>query len=625
MLRDARQQLSIFCLGLLLLAPSARAQETATAVSLRSLVPAEAQGGMVYTRNPEREAQYEQFRRVFKVIQEEQLLERIDMIIRSRTPQEKQEEAAEGFAHFSAAVEPASLDALLAAEEIAVAEVYQDNRAQMLLAARMTPEGAKGWFEAMRNLGEMARDISGVDFKLTEEQANGVRFFIMDSAGRAPMTPTAALKDGVLILATTQDLARTAVKKLSAGSTTSKFDDPRVAEALAQLPKGEDMVLFRDGRMEFEQVREAYIPYRKEFQKKADEDEQIAEGMKLMESLLDQAEVLDLEVGVEYTEGNKNHFESLTRLLPGSQEKLGGKLLKGGEPIEQWEKWIPTSALSYSVNSGVDLHGCYKLLTGILSRDAPKINGKLMAKLAEYEKRYDVSLEEDLLEVFSGESVSITLPANQSVYALKCPQPERAKFLFHSVMDKVAAMPQMMLFQPQVIRSQTLEGFEEVVSPMLQANGMQPAIGFKDGWMILASSALAAEEVMDSRWNDAPSIASTRRFQEFGLDAGGAALSASYSNSKEKIRGVANQVESIGLIGPMMLGMAMPNIEPRDMATLQEICALAPSVARVIRSFDFLDSYLAVSQPESTGNGYRKHSVMILQPVVSEEPDAPLP
>ncbi|MCA9643165.1 MAG: hypothetical protein KC492_20850, partial [Myxococcales bacterium] len=334
-------------------------------------MPVEAHAGMVYTHNPEREVQYEQFRRAFEVFQEEHLLERIDRIIRSRTPQEKQDEAAKGYAQFSEAVRPASLEALLAAEEIAFAEVNQNNRGQVLVAARMTPEGAKGWFDALRNLGALARDLSGVDFKFTEEQVDGASYFTVYAPGRAPMSPTVVLKDDVLVLATTHDLARGAVMMLNADDPKSKFDDPRIAEALAELPEGEDLVLFRDGRLEFDQVRRAYIPYRKEFQDKAGEDPQIAEGMRLMESLLGEAEVLDLEVGTEYTEGNKNHFQAITRLLPGSREKLGGKLLMGGEPIEQWEKWVPSSALSYSVNSGVDLSGCYKLLSGILSRDAP--------------------------------------------------------------------------------------------------------------------------------------------------------------------------------------------------------------------------------------------------------------
>ena len=135
----------------------------------------------------------------------------------------------------------------------------------------------------------------------------------------------------------------------------------------------------------------------------------------------------------EYTEGNLNRSASYGKLLPGTDDATLRKMLSGGQPFEKWYGWVPAGALSYSMGTGVNLHPLYERIMTILKEDVPE-SADGLEQFERSRQQLDVHLDADILQAFSGEHVSVAMPAAnggqpESVIALRCTKPDRIKEL----------------------------------------------------------------------------------------------------------------------------------------------------------------------------------------------------
>jgi hypothetical protein len=427
------------------------------------------------------------------------------------------------------------------------------------------------------------------------------------------MQPTIAVKDDVLILSSTQAMARAAVLALDADSPKSKFDDPRVRAALAQLPEWEDAVSVYDGKLQFDVLQAQLDPVREMLEQQAEEDAEAGVALRMMDIIMKEVSVLDLEVAVEYTEEGSNHSETLGVLLPGTQDRLLSQFIEGGEPIADWQRWIPAGAVNYSVNSGVNLHKIYTRALDIFTREAPEMAAEALLKLGQFEEQMDLSLEDDLLVLFPGESVSVTLPGGQSVLAMRCSDADHTRELLHRAVDTARVFPQVAAQQLELVESEELDGFEDLRASFFAAVGARPVIGFKEGWMIVASAPEAAQAVLDTRWGEAANITSTEGYQRFGLEIDGPVRAVAYANTAANIRQAAQFINQAAAMAPLLLGGVMAEASPEDQKSIQEALALIPSLARIVEKFDFLEATLSVNQAGEEEGTYRKHSVTLIR------------
>ena len=298
-----------------------------------------------------------------------------------------------------------------------------------------------------------------------------------------------------------------------------------------------------------------------------------------------------------------------------------GTLVAGGEPIEDWQTWIPADAVAYSLDSGVRLHPFYERLISLIRDEFPEAEPAL-DKFEAIQQQIGVHLDRDILQSFSGEVVSVTLPtesatgesSQESFCALRCTNPDKIRDLLHRAVEKLAELPAV---QPQQLRwdaCEDLEGFEQLHAVSLQMFGATPVVGFHDGWMMMASSTSAVERVLDVRSGKSPTIATSEHFQRFGVEVEGPVVSLSYSNLAENTRHLAQMVRQAGVIAPMVIGMIGAQADPEDMKPIQEIVSLLPSVANVIEKFDFLEEQLTVYQPGDTSTTYTSESVILVRP-----------
>lgn len=610
--RSRRFSAMLLCTALLI--PCHVRAETGTATSLRQTVPADAFMAMAWQRNPEQDFQREHLAKVVQTIKDERIVERVIKMIRDRMEEDDLEEAQEGIEALKQAVAPASLDALMDPEEIVYCQVMEGrSQAQHMVAIRMTPDAVLGCLQAARNLIEIATQKAGEEVNVSEEEVDGAHYLTVYPPEGVPMQPTLVAKDDVLVFSTSLKLAKRAALTLDGETSASKFDDPRVVAALDKLPPAEDMIMVVDGKQQFASIHAQVDPVLENIRAQAEDNPQAAVAMRLIEALLAEANVGDLDVSVGYTKGGNNHNEVLSSLLPGSEDRILRKVIVGNKPIDAWSRWVPADAVNFSVNSGFNVLEVYHDLLDLFSREAAEMAAEALIKLEELQQQTGLSLEGDLLGLFSGETVSVTLPGGQSVTALACPRPEAASEMMHRLVNMANQFPQVQQQNLELVESETLEGFEDLRANLFAMFNVRPVIGFKEGWMIAASSPEAAQAVMDVRWGEAADITTSESFQRFGVEIDGPVTAVAYADTATNIRNAAQLINQAAAMAPLFLGPAMAEAKPEDAKTAQQALALLPSVSKVIQAFDFMEASLSYNKPGDAPGTYRKHTVMLIR------------
>ena len=334
-----------------------------------------------------------------------------------------------------------------------------------------------------------------------------------------------------------------------------------------------------------------------------------------MELAFDKAAILDYVVTVEYTEPGQNHSVSLIKMADGYQESFLGRAIANTKPVENWQKWIPKDATSFSVHQGINLHELYDGIIGFVREQFPESQPAL-DKFAKFQEAIGVNLDRDILQSFSGQAVCVTMPvtmadeSNQkvSVLALKCENPDKIRELLKRGISALSLIPAIQMQQLKLEDCKP-EGFQQLHAACFQMFGAQPVIGFHDGWMIISSCPEGAEKLIAVQTGKSETIDASAMFSKYGIDSKQILSDISYDDVGARIRQAANYVDKAGAMAPMFLGMAAANAKPEEIKPLQEAVELLPSIAKVIRKFDFFGHNLSVTHVGPMPNTYLKESV----------------
>jgi hypothetical protein len=223
------------------------------------------------------------------------------------------------------------------------------------------------------------------------------------------------------------------------------------------------------------------------------------------------------------------------------------------------------------------------------------------------------------LQSFSGESVSVTLPSSKdaparhdSVTACKCSNPDKVRALIARGVEALNRLPAVQMQQLKLEDCADLPGFQKLSAAFLQMFSVQPVIGFKGGWMIIGTSQQAVEKVLAVRDGKAASFASTPAFAEFekiGLAPNDPASAISYQDIGAQVRQAADVLNQVGATLPMFLSMAAANAKPEELKPVQEAISLLPSIAKVVRKFDFFGHSFSIVRKGPAPNTYLSESV----------------
>ena len=605
------------CAALVLLASCAAAADQPQSLDLRRAVPADVFMAVHGKHNPERDFQREYYKEVWETVRETEIIERAIKIVTDRAPEEDVEKAKSVLEELREAVAPVDGEAILNCSEVVYAQSYEFPASHQLLLMRLTPEAAAVTEQAVKNLFGLAEKHSNGEAAVETVEEGDVVVTILSLPEEVPFRPAVACIDDVLLFSTWEQLARRSLGMLAGGEGESKFDDPRLKEALGRLPEPEDSLVFYDGRMQFSKLREIGA-----FIRKLEPDNPQSERVAgLVELLIDELAILDYEVTVEFTEENRNCSAAYGKLVPGAEEKLLAKVLGGGETFEQWQRWVPAGALSYSLATGANLHPAYERIMEVVEERIPEAKPTL-EQFERLQSEYDVYLDRDILQAFSGEFVSVALPpatpsplgGQDSVIAFRCHKPERIRELLHRLVDRLQEIPAVEAQQLKLVESEELEGFEELSALVLSAFNARPVIGFRDGWMVVGSNAQVVEKVFDTKAGEGQTIAETEAFKQFNLEVEGPVAAISYTNLAENTRQVSALLNQVGFLAPMIIGLAGAEADSADLEIVQEVLGLLPSVAKIVAKFDFLEAQLSVTQEGDEPDSYLRRSAILVRP-----------
>jgi hypothetical protein len=594
------------------LAPISRADSNV--IDIKHAAPPDAFLAVYAKHNPARDYQRQYYADALKTFQDEKIGERILKIITSTAPPDKLAAAKSKLEELQTALEPIDLKALADADEMVMIEVMQAPFNHVLVGVRLKPDAAAGCERGLVQAMQLASQWSEGKLVVDTSHMNAATVTTMALPPASPFQPAVARLGDIVLVSTNVALLRTSVELLQNPTAKSKFDDPRLQEALTHLPKPDDSLVFLDGRKLFADLRGIGDFVRSH----AGTDKDAQRVAHLLDRVIDEVSIIDYQVTVQYTEPGRNRKTTLGKLTDDYQSKLLGKALMSAQPLDKWQTWVPADATAFEMHTGANLHEIYDGIVKLV-RDVFPESERAFEKLDAVQQQIGVNLDRDILQSFSGEAASVTLPitkgsstGHDSVTALKCSNPDRIRELIGRGVEALNRLPAVQMQQLKLEDCADLPGFQKLSAAFLQMFSAQPVIGFKDGWMIIGTSQQAAEKLLAVRSGKADSFASTPAFAEFekiGLAPNDPASAVSYRDIGAQVRQAADMLNQIGATLPMFLSMAAANAKPEELKPVQEAISLLPSIAKVVRKFDFFGHSFSIARKGPTPNTYLRESV----------------
>jgi hypothetical protein len=605
------------CTMLLVVAQFAATAGAADVLDLRRGVPDDVYMVVEARNNPERDYQKVYYEDIWNTVQETKIIDRALKIITSRLEEDQLEQASSVIDELREAAKPIDLEALMNCKQMIFAQKMNMSplpSSQHLVLMRVTPEAAASTVEGVKNLFAMAAKYTDGTMSVDISEIGDAQVVTLALPQQSPMQPAMANIGDVVIFSSSHELLKTSLDMMTSGQGTSKFDDARLAAALSKLPEAEDSLVFFDGRALFDSMREI-VPF---IAGMGGGDPNVTRVVKYMEMIFDEVSIFDYEVTVEYTEGNLNRTASYGKLMPDAQKSTLYQVTSSGTPFEEWQAWVPAGALSYSLGTGANLHPIYERVMSILKEDVPEA-AEGLEKFEQIQQHFDVYLDRDILQAFSGEYASVTMPSESgtpdSVLALRCQKPDRIRELMHRGMDALAEIEQVKAVQLKLTESTELEGFDQLSALPLMMAGVQPVIGFKDGWMYIGSKAGAVKKVFEVQAGDLETVKDTDAFTRLSMEVEGPVDAIKYANTAEGTRNFADMLTKVGTMAPMIIGMVSANAgaDAESLKPVQEAMALLPDLAKIVRKFDFLEAKMTVVQDGDELGTYNKRTVTVVR------------
>ncbi len=593
-----------------LMASGVRAQET-TKVDIKRAAPTEAFLAVYAKHNPERDYERQYYAEAWKTIQDEQICQRIVDLVTSRVPQEKLNEAKATLEQLQTAAKPINVQALINADEFVMAEVFEGPFNQVIFAARMNAADAADCERGLTQFAELITRWSDGKVAIETSHHKEATLTVIKLPKESPFQPAFGRVNDIVVVATSESVLRKSLEQMQDASAKSKFDDPRLQDALTHLPKPEDAIVFFDGQKLFQNLRGLTDFIRGQ----AKNDAHALQVVKLIDRIIDAVSIVDYEATVAYTEPGQNRQATLGKLSFDYKDKLLGRVLSQSKPLENWQNWIPRDATAFSLSAGINLHELYDGVLKIVQEEIPD-SRQALEKFAAIQEQIGFNLDRDILQSFSGESVEVKLPLkaadgsirSESVNAMKCSNPEKIRELLGRAVNALNKIPAVQAQQLKLEDVADLKGFQQLRAAFLPLFSAQPVIGFRDDWMIFASSPEAAKKVLAVRAGEAESVAAAN-LEKLGFDFKNAVYRVSYEDIGARVRHIADIIDKAGAMAPMFVGMAAANAKPEDLKSVQDAVGLLPSIAKVVRKFDFYGHSISDTRVGPVPGTYLRDSV----------------
>ncbi len=476
------------------------------------------------------------------------------------------------------------------------------------LLSRSTPESAEANYQAlsriMKRLGEASPRIrvATQDCLGTPTQVLFVGGKEMGSAG---VRLTIFCKKDVLAIITGKQSVRDVIRRID-GDTTARsiVDLPRFQTAIGKVAAPGVQVSYFDIQMLMQDILN---------QMKGDKflkpNMPTPPELVHVQKVARQFDVFDYFISTSQFANQRQTTQMYGAIQQGKENKPFARVLTDRKPFEQFDRYVPATATSFSLNGMINFEHLYSGIVNHLRDELPEGKG-ILQKWEGLLTQVGFDPQRDLFAWWSGEMISISLPAavvtpmsrEDFVLMIRVKDTELASQKVNALLDTASALfkeqGQMLMLQPAKVKA---DGFRQLTHPML-AMLMQPVIGVHDGWLMVGSSAGALNQCLAVAAGDAPSIRKNERFAAEGIAVDGPVESAFFTNTS---RFGEEMAEAVGMLGVVSGMLPMLNIQGEKadasegaqvMKLIQKVIPIITKMGPVLREIDFYSSDSGVTR-----------------------------
>lgn len=515
---------------------------------------------------------------------------------------------------------------------------------ELVLISRTDEESAGAHYGALRAiLAAMIDEInraSGMELELAEAEQGALTSTVFELAQVHPGAPDLSfslLHQGDVVAFTFGITIGDEVAALLAGTSESPSvaDSRRYRNALASLPSAEngyEFVDLRNLQTSLQKLLDGILDKvseaaREESSDTPDSVNSVAwlDGVRAVaDRLIGILGAFEYSATVHSTDGYSVHDHSITVLAEGAKKNPVYPVLVGGEPVENFARYLPEETVSFEVSGSFDPGALYTFLEGTVSA-AGEPGEQVLAMWNAFQEERGFSVRDDVLGWIDGAGVSASFRDGDSdawISLMKVKDEEVAR---EKVSWALAALPEMLAeltalnpmlgmlaMTVQPTSTEGLEGFSDVSIGML-AQGL--AVGVHDGWLVIGSSGSAVLLCQATAAGEHANVLANERLMSRALVPEGPTHLVSFADH----RGDAKQSGAILRGVAMMGGMVSASIpDPKAQKAIGAVCGIVAKLAPVVEAIDFYDSSATVT----TFDGKAWHSRSVTHYVPPTKPEA---
>lgn len=343
------------------------------------------------------------------------------------------------------------------------------------------------------------------------------------------------------------------------------------------------------------------------------ESEEMAIARALFARLTASMGVIDSVATVRFTEGTSVYAEELVTLSPDADKSPLRPVVTSGSVIEDFARYLPVETGSFSVSGGFDFDALYTYLL-----DTVKLLGvrgeQALTIWASIQEENGFDVRRDVTGWIEGTSVTATFEhegkaSEVTLIRVKDEDAAREKlaialaFLTQALPELAKENPMLAMINVRMkpTAGDDLAGFTDVAfGPMPQP----AAIGVRDGWLMIGSSADAVRLVLATAAGEHDDVRKNAAVMEKAIVPDGPVSAVSFTDHGDAAENAAAVTGAISMAGGMMT-MAIPDEAART--SLLKVLEILNELAPVLEEIDFYDK--SASSTTFDGAAWRTRSV----------------
>ncbi len=603
---------------------------------LAKAAPADVFIAVMAKANPEREFLNKYWAEVWQAFEESGIMEDVWDLMTENVSDEDLDTIEETRERFGGLISNVDWGKLFEKEMIYTARMSsrleQPSPYEGLLIGRMTGKLAEknhgNFKELMQALADTITEQAGEQILIVgETKIEGVPMTTLGVA-EAPHLICIGNRDDLLVISLfNRTLLQDALKLLRGkGDVEGLTQSDRFKSAIKKLPPAEDVIVFFNIGNMMRQVKDmiaSAVPPPPVTTAPAGQQgyEQSIAPVRAIVKLLDDINIFDYMISVEWTDGYRVYSETYTKLDPSAKGKPLYKAFSGGSPVDDFAKYIPKETTDFWCGSGINFAELYRYAVNFIETNVPEGKGMIATFKNIQKEQWNLDIEKDILNLFEGNMQSITSGQN-SVMMFKVTDEEKMNAqldrLFNWIAEQTGEEAPLTVTE---IKVADREGFRQVRQPMLMMmGGMMPVVGTADGYFFFATSDRFLAKCLNTAKGEHPNIMKNKRFKAEALPVKGGGPVDSISFADETRMGEELQA-GIGMVSAALGFMNMAGgadfpPEMRDM--LSTVSPLLAKLGVVLGKLDFYQS--SSSYTISDGMAWHTYGVQNYKEPKPEKP-----